>query len=224
MIPTEADHATRQAYYQTEQWKQLRLLRKHYDGNRCVVCGKWFEDDGAFECHHLTYKRLGHESYDDLATLCRDCHQKAHDLECARKHESSKDVIKEGLNYIISKRIEVRGIQGLLELRDKSCRAHYQGLFPRGDHWSCMFDAIKILFGKAFDYDSEYAFQQQFKDVDLLCMCAVSKMIIDKSQKAGFTNQKSMAEFLQLSPKAVGKLQNHANLFPQKLEAFNNGQ
>lgn len=221
MIPTEADHAARKAYYQTDQWKQLRLMRKHYDGNRCVVCGRWFEDDEPFECHHLTYKSLYNESFDDLATLCHDCHQKAHELENTRKHEPSKCVILAGINYIISKRMEVRGIQGLLELRGKGIRGYGKDHNSIDEGWRIMQDALNALLDKAFDFDSGYAYRYQFHDVEPFYISAVSKEILDRTKETGFQKPKSMAEFLCLSKTAFYNIKDKAALFPSRLEAFN---
>jgi hypothetical protein len=43
--------------------------RRITDHNRCVFC-----DAPAEEVHHLTYENYGHESDEDLRSLCRICH------------------------------------------------------------------------------------------------------------------------------------------------------
>jgi 5-methylcytosine-specific restriction endonuclease McrA len=49
----------------------------------CAVCGgRWTLRNG--DLHHRNYDRLGHERFDDLIPLCRECHARVHRiLECA---------------------------------------------------------------------------------------------------------------------------------------------
>lgn len=65
-------------YMQTEVWQDKRLRRYTIDHGRCAMCGKLLEI-GSFECHHLHYRRLGHEDImTDIATLCEHCHKLIH--------------------------------------------------------------------------------------------------------------------------------------------------
>lgn len=57
-------------YLRSAEWRALRLqvLREH--GHTCQRCG-----DPATDVHHLTYRRLGHESIADLEAACGACHR-----------------------------------------------------------------------------------------------------------------------------------------------------
>lgn len=47
-----------------------------------VRAGGFCEDCGVIshvlECHHVNYRRVGHEVADDYAVLCRECHLRRH--------------------------------------------------------------------------------------------------------------------------------------------------
>lgn len=62
-------------YMKSQKWatKREQILKR--DGYMCVKC----LSPDRLEIHHITYKRLGNEKSKDLATLCRNCHQKVHD-------------------------------------------------------------------------------------------------------------------------------------------------
>jgi 5-methylcytosine-specific restriction endonuclease McrA len=57
-------------YYQSEEWRMLRLRRLRLDGFRCVNCGS----QRGLEVHHLSYACVPFESVDVLRTLCGFCH------------------------------------------------------------------------------------------------------------------------------------------------------
>lgn len=65
-------------YLRSEYWKSLREEILEKDHHRCVVCGR----KENLNVHHLTYDHLGDREAEwfDLVTLCRDCHQRAHEL------------------------------------------------------------------------------------------------------------------------------------------------
>lgn len=66
------------AYMKSQKWAALREQRKNIDGHKCVMCGK-SELETKLEVHHISYRRLGHESVgDDLITLCDSCHVAIH--------------------------------------------------------------------------------------------------------------------------------------------------
>jgi 5-methylcytosine-specific restriction endonuclease McrA len=69
-----ADRERYLAHLNSEAWRLIRRLVIERDGRRCLVCNSPAE----LEAHHRTYERLGHERLDDLATLCRDCHELFH--------------------------------------------------------------------------------------------------------------------------------------------------
>jgi 5-methylcytosine-specific restriction endonuclease McrA len=58
------------AYLHTQAWRNLSTAVKERDRYRCRLCGSRDE----LEVHHKTYARIGHESLDDLVTLCHRCH------------------------------------------------------------------------------------------------------------------------------------------------------
>lgn len=66
------------AHLRSPQWRALvdRLMLER--GPWCEQCQE-FSD--RLDGHHLTYARLGHENDDDIALLCRSCHDMAHGLE-----------------------------------------------------------------------------------------------------------------------------------------------
>ena len=67
-----------EAYIKSPAWADKRRERWKIDNKRCVMCGRPVSDR-EWECHHITYKRLGREDVlRDICTLCRDCHTKIH--------------------------------------------------------------------------------------------------------------------------------------------------
>jgi hypothetical protein len=44
--------------------------------HRCQGCGK--QGDNSLDVHHLTYERMGDELDEDLAVMCRTCHEAEH--------------------------------------------------------------------------------------------------------------------------------------------------
>ncbi len=64
------------AHWKAQKEKFYALQEKPY---HCFLCGSY---DGNFNVHHKTYKRIGMENMKkDLLLLCRECHQKTHDME-----------------------------------------------------------------------------------------------------------------------------------------------
>lgn len=65
-----------QSYIASNLWRQTRRLALHRDGYQCRVC----RSRRRLQVHHLTYKHLGNEAnhLEDLKTLCRTCHRRAH--------------------------------------------------------------------------------------------------------------------------------------------------
>lgn len=66
------------SYLASSHWRDMRKrYREAADRpQNCINCGSEH-----FELHHTTYERLGAEELDDIAPLCRDCHQLVHVLE-----------------------------------------------------------------------------------------------------------------------------------------------
>lgn len=65
-------------YLSSEHWKSLRTAIVE-DSPKCEKCAipRWLAEivyDQDLHVHHLTYKNLGHEEFEDLQVLCRRCH------------------------------------------------------------------------------------------------------------------------------------------------------
>lgn len=73
-------------YLKSRQWKNLRdRLIRYRALSHCELCSAPAERGRAgrpigLNVHHLTYERLGHEHDEDLAVLCRSCHERLHEL------------------------------------------------------------------------------------------------------------------------------------------------
>lgn len=68
-------------YIRSSAWQVLRSQALTRDHSVCQVC----KNAEATQVHHLTYVRLGHESLEDLLSVCRSCHQKFTKLTKHRK-------------------------------------------------------------------------------------------------------------------------------------------
>lgn len=66
-------------FLETPYWKGVALFVKRRDGWKCTKCGS----TGHLEVHHNTYDHHGNEVFhlDELATLCKECHLKAHEMQ-----------------------------------------------------------------------------------------------------------------------------------------------
>lgn len=75
----EAKHAYRFGFLKSERWQNIRLECLARDRARCVVCG--FEDISN-DAHHIRYPKNGWQftKRSDLRTLCRLCHEAAHEI------------------------------------------------------------------------------------------------------------------------------------------------
>lgn len=69
------DYRNKHIYLKSKPWQQLRQLVLQRDNYSCLMC----DNKHSLEVHHITYKHLGNERLDELATLCRTCHQSIHD-------------------------------------------------------------------------------------------------------------------------------------------------
>jgi HNH endonuclease len=56
-------------------WKTLKRKVIEQRGNRCERCEK---ESASLELHHLHYQSLGSEQPEDVALLCAECHNEAH--------------------------------------------------------------------------------------------------------------------------------------------------
>lgn len=62
-------------YLNSDEWKSKRLQKLKLNP-KCEVCG----DKSNINIHHKTYDRIFNENIEDLQTLCRLCHKKAHGI------------------------------------------------------------------------------------------------------------------------------------------------
>lgn len=75
-LPTriETTEAIKQAYYESEHWQDLRMIRMQRDEYCCVLCG----DADDLAVHHCVYN-LFHERIWELMTVCDPCHKRIHE-------------------------------------------------------------------------------------------------------------------------------------------------
>ena len=66
------------AYLQSEPWKARRVAVVARDRGVCQGCGASPRAEDTV-VHHTSYARAGNELLCDLVTMCRDCHDIAHD-------------------------------------------------------------------------------------------------------------------------------------------------
>ena len=66
-------------YLQTPYWKCTSELARRKARYKCQLCGK---TNTMLNVHHKTYENKGKEinNLDDLIVLCKNCHQKFHDI------------------------------------------------------------------------------------------------------------------------------------------------
>lgn len=64
-------------YARTRKWAYER------DNGQCVLCG-----EAASEVHHIVFRsQMGLSNLNNLACLCRDCHNKAHGVDAKEIRE-----------------------------------------------------------------------------------------------------------------------------------------
>lgn len=73
-------------YLKSCTWAAIRKRRFETDDYKCVVCGKSHN----LNVHHIKYGSWGHESNNDLITLCENCHRKIHDA-----YKEADDIVAE---------------------------------------------------------------------------------------------------------------------------------
>jgi 5-methylcytosine-specific restriction endonuclease McrA len=64
------------AYLQTDAWVQRRELVIERAGGMCEGC----RQAAAEQVHHLTYNHITNEFLWELVAICRDCHERFHDV------------------------------------------------------------------------------------------------------------------------------------------------
>lgn len=105
-------YATYEEYLKSPHWERFR--RSYYASGRpskCSVCG-----DRLVQLHHVTYRRLGRERFDDVVPLCRVHHQQVHNelansgLDVSATHQ----VIRELVLKMVRKKISDPDSEGFL--------------------------------------------------------------------------------------------------------------
>lgn len=62
-----------------EVWDEAERARLGCEELHCAGCKReWTLKRG--DLHHITYERLGQESHEDLWAVCRQCHDRLHEL------------------------------------------------------------------------------------------------------------------------------------------------
>lgn len=65
----------REVYLRSQHWADL-VTRKLRANPKCELCGK----KGRLDIHHINYKNIFDVTIDDLASLCRGCHNREHEI------------------------------------------------------------------------------------------------------------------------------------------------
>jgi len=63
----------RGTYLRSQHWRARRARALELAGYRCTAC----DSSGRLDVHHRSYAHLGAERDDELAVLCRTCHETA---------------------------------------------------------------------------------------------------------------------------------------------------
>ena len=74
-------------YLKSPEWRSLREVIFKMRGRKCEKC----ESTEVLHIHHLTYKNVFNEKYEDLQILCKCCHEKEHNKQFSSKNKKSTD-------------------------------------------------------------------------------------------------------------------------------------
>src|SRR6516164_2792694 len=91
-------------YINSKEWQDISAAR--IAGKKCEVCGL----RPATKDHHLTYKRLGHEKFEDLQAVCGPCNMQAHGLSdnprviWARRYNSQREAVLSEITSLKSRK------------------------------------------------------------------------------------------------------------------------
>jgi hypothetical protein len=100
-VPTvEGRHFYRFKYLKSDHWQNLRLEKLASVDACCERCGT---RDLSNDVHHLNYRKLYDVQLDDLAVLCRRCHDLVHEaLELFREkiNSSERNRFRRSLRFI----------------------------------------------------------------------------------------------------------------------------
>lgn len=83
-------------YIVSKEWfAKVRAFYRRY-GKKCVAC----DSTGRITLHHMSYRNIGKENDDELASLCWDCHSEYH-----RKNGTQTNMIQKTVAFIEEKRL-----------------------------------------------------------------------------------------------------------------------
>ena len=77
-LPYKVEPIDYSTYIKSDLWLKnpSRLAALSRDNYSCTMC----DDDLNLEVHHITYKNLGAERPEELAVLCKECHNYTHKM------------------------------------------------------------------------------------------------------------------------------------------------
>ena len=61
-------------YLSSEHWKNFKKSYKKEHPKKCYICSK----KKTVQLHHMSYKNLGNEQFDEVVWLCRKHHHQLH--------------------------------------------------------------------------------------------------------------------------------------------------
>ncbi|PYZ94924.1 hypothetical protein CR194_05215 [Salipaludibacillus keqinensis] len=77
-------------YLKTRHWRRFKEKYAKKYVKQCT----WCDEKENIHLHHMTYERLGNETFKDVIHLCRACHSKVHKLENEDTNSLGEFVIK----------------------------------------------------------------------------------------------------------------------------------
>lgn len=92
------DESEYQAYLKTEHWQRLRSQRLKIDGFRCQNCGRTHPIGvRSLNVHHIRYNAYQEDVYNDLVTLCDQCHKTIHSYR--KRIENPNPYVEKIVNF-----------------------------------------------------------------------------------------------------------------------------
>jgi hypothetical protein len=64
-------------YLETKHWQQFKEKYAHKHKKQCTMC----DNKENIHLHHITYERVGNETFEDVVYLCSGCHLKVHQTD-----------------------------------------------------------------------------------------------------------------------------------------------
>ena len=90
---------TYQGWIKSDEWKKIARNKLKQSGFQCELCGTGYN----LQVHHITYEHIFAESehMDDLAVLCKECHEQTEDHydghACEQQHVLIRKKVRECL-------------------------------------------------------------------------------------------------------------------------------